>query len=140
MYYRSGNYELATDITQETFVKVWEKQFDNKDDKIKSLLYKIAGEMFISHLRREKNAKEYIKEIKLRFSDDYSDTDENNELKQKYEKALTRLPDKQRVVLLMNKMDGLTYKEIAENLNLGVKAVEKRMSSALKTLKKEVKG
>ena len=96
--------------------------------------------MFISHIRHETNAKEYIQEIKFRFSEEYSDIDENDELKQKYEKALTRLPDKQRVVLLMNKMDGLTYKEIAENLNLSVKAVEKRMSSALKTLKKEVKG
>ena len=45
------------------------------------------------------------------------------------------LTDKQRVALLMNKMEGLTYKEIAESLNLSQKAIEKRISQALSALK-----
>jgi RNA polymerase sigma-70 factor (ECF subfamily) len=57
LYYRSGNLELANDITQETFIKVWEKQFDYEEGKIKSLLYKIAGDNFVSHYLYCKNGK-----------------------------------------------------------------------------------
>ena len=39
IYYRSGDTELATDITREVFMKVWEKQFDLESGKIKRLLY-----------------------------------------------------------------------------------------------------
>ena len=63
------------------------------------------------------------------------DGDFYNEKKKEFEKALAELPEKQRTVLLMNKMGGLTYSEIAESLGLSNKAIEKRMGQALKTLK-----
>jgi RNA polymerase sigma-70 factor (ECF subfamily) len=53
-----------------------------------------------------------------------------------YTKALAALPEKQRTVFLMARMEGLTYKEIAERLNLSVKAIEKRMSLTLAHLRK----
>ena len=58
--------------------------------------------------------------------------------KKKFENVLNQLPEKQRVALLMNKMQGLTYKEIAESLNLSQKAIEKRISQALNTLKQNL--
>jgi RNA polymerase sigma-70 factor (ECF subfamily) len=45
------------------------------------------------------------------------------------------MPENQRVVFLMSRMEDLTYREIAERLELSIKAVEKRMSLALKLLK-----
>ena len=59
-----------------------------------------------------------------------------NELQANYAKALAALGEKQRTVFLMARMEGLKYHEIAERLNLSVKAVEKRMSIALGYLKK----
>jgi RNA polymerase sigma-70 factor (ECF subfamily) len=38
----------------------------------------------------------------------------------------------------MNRIDGLTYNEIADNLGLSVKAIEKRMKNALDELKKQI--
>jgi len=49
--------------------------------------------------------------------------------------AINGLSDPLREVFLMNSMSGHTYKEIAEILDLSVKAVEKRMTQALKFLK-----
>lgn len=140
LYYRSGDTELATDIAQEAFIKVWEKQFDYELKRIKALLYKISGDMFISHIRREKVAGKYQKEIKFTYKEENNDnTLEYEELKQNYEKALAKLPEKQRVVFLMSRMEELKYKEIAERLKISVKAVEKRMSIALSELKKTLK-
>ena len=50
--------------------------------------------------------------------------------------AIADLPENQRIVFLMNRLDKKTYKEIAELLDISVKAVEKRMHKALKELRK----
>lgn len=139
IYYRSGNAELATDIAQETFIKVWEKQFEYKEGQIKALLYKIASDYFINHLRHKKITEENITELKFRMIDSNAEDEEMDVLKVKYEKALAKLPEKQRIVFLMNKMGNYTYKEISDDLNLSVKAIEKRMSKAIKMLKDELR-
>jgi len=56
-------------------------------------------------------------------------------LKEKCEAALLKLSEKERIVFLMSRKDDLKYREIAERLNLSEKAIEKRMSQALKKLR-----
>ena len=56
----------------------------------------------------------------------------------KYEKILAQLPEGQRTVYLMSRLEALNYKEIAIRLGIGVKAVEKRMSNALSTLRQKL--
>lgn len=141
MYYRCNDADLATDIAQEAFMKVWEKRETLKQDYIKSLLYKIAGDILISQFRKNDVAAKYVDHEKfaLTFKNDSVDQElEYAELKQNYERALAKLPEKQRSVFLMSRMEELTYKEIAERLELSVKAVEKRMGIALATLKEQL--
>ena len=54
VYYRSGDADMATDISQETFLKIWEKQLGDGHKNIRALLFKIAGDLFISQFRRDK--------------------------------------------------------------------------------------
>ena len=61
------------------------------------------------------------------------------EFKERLEEAISQLPDKQRTVFLMNRIDKKTYREIAELEGVSVKAIEKRMGMALKTLRKLTK-
>ena len=140
IYYRSGDAELASDIAQDAFMKLWEKQKLFVKGKTKSLLYKIAGDILISHVRKMNNQRTFLEGVKFAFS---SPDDDNNidytELKEYYEKALGKLTENQRTVFLMNRMEGLTYKEIATCLDISVKAIEKRMSKAIAELKKNIK-
>ena len=138
VYYRSGDKEIATDIAQDVFTRIWEKRQKLTTD-IKGLLFKIASDAFISGKRKEQNKLLFNKTFQLDYS--VSTTEESifyNELKDKYELALTKLPEKQRVVFLMSRIDNLKYNEIAERLKLSTKAVEKRMSQALNFLRQEI--
>lgn len=138
LYYRSGDQNLSQDIAQNVFMKIWNKKIDTSTGNIKGLLFKIGSDEFINHYRRLKVERDYLdsQDFKLVHEDD----NENHffEKKKRFEKALQSLTEKQRVALLMNKMEGLTYKEIAESLNLSQKAIEKRIGQALSNLKKNL--
>jgi RNA polymerase sigma factor (sigma-70 family) len=137
LFYRGADKELATDLAQEVFMRIWEKQLAIEPKGILRLLYKIAGDMFISRYRRETLELNYRKTLK--YNDSNVTPEERlqyNELKENYAKALAQLSEKQRAVFLMSRMEGLKYHEIAERLNISVKAVEKRMSNTIAYLKK----
>jgi len=138
--YRSGNEEMATDIAQETFLRVWEKQMSIDLKTVKGLLFKISGDIFISQYRRQKTAFNFFNAFQP-ADKSVTPEDELNfrELKKAYENALESMPEKQRTVFLMNRIDELKYKEIADQLEISVKAIEKRMSQALAHLKVHLK-
>ena len=130
---------MATDIAQETFLKIWEKQPPAEQDNLTGLLFKIAGDNFVSQYRKQK----VISKFRLNTRPDTlagSPEDQMvfEELKKRYETALAGLPENQRTVFLMSRIDQLKYHEIAERIGLSVKAVEKRMSLALASLKKAI--
>ncbi len=140
IYYRSGDADLATDLAQEVFMHLWEKQPDYHPKATVGLLYKMASDEFISHYRRQKLELNYKSALSFKLQDVSPEEElEYKELQQKYEKVLAGLSEKQRVVFLMSRMDGLKYHEIAERLRISVKAVEKRMKYALDDLKSKIK-
>lgn len=139
LYFRSGDRVISTDLAQDTFLRIWEKQIKLDTVKDVGLLYKIAGDLIISHFRRDRLSKGITKELRFDHEDAGPQEDlQYKELKNAYEKALKRMPEKQRVVFLMSRMDEMTYQEIASRLSLSVKAIEKRMSAALAQLRKEI--
>jgi RNA polymerase sigma factor (sigma-70 family) len=141
LFYRGAEKEQASDLAQDVFLRIWEKQLNVDPKTALRLLYKIAGDMFVSHYRRETLAMNYRISLKNDLVD-FTPEDQlrYNELFVNYTKALASLSEKQRTVFLMARMEGLKYHEIAERLNLSVKAVEKRMSITLAYLKKTLLG
>ena len=139
IFYRSGDQELATDVAQETFLTLWEKTPKLVNGNIKALLFKIAGDIFISHLRKRKVVLKYkAKFVDEEFSESPYDLMHYKELLRNYEITLESLPEKQRTVFLLSRMDGMKYFEIADNLGISAKAVEKRMKNALEYLRKAI--
>ena len=63
---------------------------------------------------------------------------ESMELEEKIMEAVDTLPEKCREVFELNRFEGLTYSEVAEQLNISVKTVENQMSKALKILREKL--
>lgn len=138
--YRSGNEDVATDIAQETFLKIWEKQTAIDPAKVKGLLLKIAGDLYISQYRRAQLSYNFFNTYRPHHKTETPEDEMHfQELQTAYENALRTMPEKQRDVFLMNRIDELKYWEIAGQLNVSVKAIEKRMSQALEHLKTHLK-
>ncbi len=140
VFIRSGNIELATDLAQETFLKIWEKQQTIQPGKVKGLLFKIANDLFVSHYRKEKRSFEFFNHYQFNaLSDSPEDEMEFEQLKENYRVALEGMPENQRTVFLMSRIENLKYVEIAEMTGISVKALEKRMSKALEYLRVNLK-
>jgi len=140
IFYRCGDVDAASDMAQDVFMKIWEKRDQIDTSQIKALLYKISNDMVISNYRKNTTRLDYEQSMTTNNEPQLSPEEELNfqELSASYAKALEQMPEIQRVVFLMNRNDEMKYQEIAECLQLSVKAVEKRMSGALQYLRTQL--
>ncbi|WP_346854470.1 RNA polymerase sigma-70 factor [uncultured Draconibacterium sp.] len=139
VYYKTGDMEVAEDVVQDTFVKIWEKKDEIRPNTVKALLYTIAGNLCKNRFEHQQVVFEFANNYKHEFNNSSPEFElELKEFKAKLQGAIEKLNEKNRTVFLMNRIDGLTYKQIAENLELSVKAVEKRMKNALSELKETI--
>lgn len=140
LYYKSGNYSGAEDLMQDAFAKLWKECAKVSFEKAKSYLFTIATNAFLNEIKHEKVVLKFEKRGHSQLTKESPQyLLEEEEFKQKLERAIAALPEGQREVFLMNRIDKMKYKEIAEHLNLSVKAIEKRMNKALVELRKIAK-
>jgi len=137
VYYRCGDPEMASDVAQDVFMRIWEKRFDWNGNDLKPLLYKIASDCYISNFRKEQCRMNFEQSMVTTVDVAYSPDEEMsfNELAATYKRVLEQMSEKQRAIFLMNREDGMKYAEIALSLQISVKSVEKYMSAALRILK-----
>ena len=137
IYFKCKDKQLAQDIVQDSFVKYWDKMENIGEGKEKSYLFTTAKNLLFNNFEHKKVVEKYQNSQPTisRSSTPLFDL-EVSEFKVKLENAIAGLPDKQREVFLMHRIEGYKYKEISELLELSQKAVEKRMSQALITLRK----
>ena len=136
LYYKSGSIEQAEDLTQEAFLILWKKRDNIDPDKVKSYLYTIANNLFLNEVKHQKVVMKFNQQpVSSTSYETPQYLMEEDEFRSKLEAAIGALPEKNREVFLMNRIDKLTYKEIADRLGLSVKAVEKRMHRALQELR-----
>lgn len=140
IYYKFGNEEKAYDAVQEAFVKLWENCKKVTPEKAKAYVYTIANNLYLNVLKAEKVRLKYAKSVKPLYIESPEFLLEEKEFKQKLDRALAELPENQRVTFLLNRIDGKKYAEIAVLEGVSVKAIEKRMHLALKSLRAQIDG
>ncbi len=140
IYYKFGNEEKANDAVQEAFLKLWENCAKVNPDKAKSFLYTVANNLSLNVIKAEKVR---LKHASSSLEVSYESPEyilEQQQYQEKLDIALNSLPENQRSTFLLNRIDGKKYAEIAEMEGISIKAVEKRMHLALKTLRDQIEG
>ncbi|THV60063.1 sigma-70 family RNA polymerase sigma factor [Flagellimonas alvinocaridis] len=141
IYYKFGNAEKANDAVQEAFVKLWENCAKVSPEKAKSYVYTIANNLYLNVIKAEKVRLKYANSVNEQSSNLSPEfLMEEKQYKEKLENALNALPENQRTTFLLNRIDGKKYAEIAEMEGVSVKAIEKRMHLALKSLREQIDG
>lgn len=139
LYYKLGDREMAEDIAQEAFIKLWEKRKDIRMSTVKTFVFTIGNNLAINHLKHMQVRYNFANRSVSMHSDQTPEyLMQEKEFKEKLESVIASMPEGSREVFLMNRLEDLKYAEIAEMLELSVKAVEKRMSKALQILRDEL--
>jgi RNA polymerase sigma-70 factor (ECF subfamily) len=140
VFYRCGDIEMASDVAQDVFMRLWEKRFSLNGFPIKPLLCKMANDCFVNDYRKNLRRMSFEQSVAPDEDSVYTPEDELSfsELTAAYAKALEQLPKKQRMIFLMSREDGMKYAEISDRLRISVKAVEKNVSAALRFLRKKL--
>lgn len=133
LYYSFGDLEKAENFTQDAFIKLWKNCAGIAIEKARSFLFTTAKRLFLDDIAHQK--------VQLKFQDRAKTKNEKSEgadealmgqeFKEALESAISSLPEKQRTVFLMNRIDKMKYAEIAEALDISVKTVEKHVSQSL---------
>ena len=136
LFYKTGNLSLAQDLTQEAFTRLWQNCASVLPGSAKAYVFKTANNLLINEYKHQKVV---FKFQSLPQSSTNKESPEflleHKELKEQLEEAIATLPEKQRVVFLMSRIEKKTYKEIAGIVGISKQAVEKRMYNALDTLR-----
>lgn len=134
-----GNKIDAEDITQEVFIKIYKnlKNFKFRSS-LKTWIYRITLNTAISAYRRLKKNKIVNYDDKLKVVDIKENSADFGEIESKdiLNSLLGKLDYKYRICLILRELEGLSYKEIAEALNININTVRTHLMRARKELLK----
>ena len=139
----------ANDLVQECFVKLWEKRSTIKPaQSVESLLFVMLRNRCLNYLRDQKihGAEKNINtleenELQHLYQLDFTGKEEKTleeKLVEAIRKSVENLPEKRKIVFLKAKIEGKKNKEVAEELGISVKAVEKHLHQAKEQIRQEM--
>ncbi len=130
----------AEELVQDVFVKLWENR-KNLDEKLSfsGYLFTIARNTIFNQSRKKVNERAYFDYVKTFITSSSSKTEEDliyADVKAIVDKVVEELPPQRKRIYKMSREKGLTYREIANEINLSERTVEAHLRLALKTLSK----
>ena len=147
----TGNLAEAQDISQEVFLKAFERFADLRDNpRAPGWLKTVAVNLSLNHLSRHRSrwilfsdyfrADEEGKEPEIEFvaPDNVEEDLDRTERRQCVEQALRKLPDAQRVPLVLFHLEGLKYEEIAAKLGISLGKVKTDIFRGRDSLRKKL--
>lgn len=130
-----GSAALAEDLVQQLFLQLYEKEVLSKVTYPERYLLRCVKFKCIDYHRTKRSKKEIRLElIPDGFLDQSSDISEED-IEPLLHYFASKLPPKTREVFLLSRDSGMTYKEIAQELNISVKTVEAQMGRALRQMR-----
>ncbi len=138
--------EAAKDIVQDVFLKLWTDQHLVVSRSLNGLLFTMIRNKCLQQIEKQKIRINYQESSALRLKEDeilFYSTEASSlielEMQEQLQKAINDLPDKCREVFILSRYHEKMNKEIAEELDISIKTVEKHISNALRLIRTELK-
>jgi len=135
------DHDDANEVVQDIFMKLWEKRKDIEiRTSINSYLYRAVYNNSLQLLKRKKLDLKY-KNYKLHNNNESINPSEEmiaTELNHKIALLLDSLPENCKRIFKMNRIDGMKYREISDQLSISIKTVEANMTKALKIFRENL--
>lgn len=139
-----GRADEAEDVVQDAFLKLWHKPGlynEARGAKFTTWFYRVVTNQALDHMRKHKpeaggEVLEYMADHALRQDDAIAATEEQKAV----EAAIQSLPERQKAALNLCFYEGLSNKEAAEVLGVGVKALESLLIRAKTGLRDKLTG
>ena len=139
LYYKFGAQLSPKDKVQDAFIKLWDNCKKVPPEKAKSFLFTTANNLMLNAVAHQKVVLKHQNKPQRHSTNESPEfIIEEKQYNDKLQKALDNLTEAQRIAFLMNRAEGKRFKEIAELLDISVKAVEKRIYGALKKLREDI--
>ncbi|TKG97043.1 RNA polymerase sigma-70 factor [Puteibacter caeruleilacunae] len=133
--------QQAEDIVTECFIRIWEKRASIKiSHSLKNYLVLTVRNAVFSHLRKPeaKITLELPEEVNEIIVDEEVNVLQHEQFLARLKKAIDKLPDQRKKILEMAAYGNMSYKEIAETLDISLNTVKTQMSRAYRSLKEEL--
>jgi len=132
--------ELAEDIVQNVFYKLWERmEVLNFSDSLAAYLYRAVYNESLNALKHNKVKRVYQTYIHRHMKDQTDPAAHKKvqlgELEQRLRAAINELPEQCRAIFQMSRFEDLRYRDIGDRLGISVKTVENQMGKALRILR-----
>lgn len=144
----TGNEAISQDLVHETFIKFWENRHRLEGDSYDALLFRITRNLCFNYLKHQKvvenksinlkNCRQWEELYRIEFVRDDPYLLIEKELEEQFLEIVNDLPDRCREVFILSRMNGMKNKEIALELDLSLKAIEKHMSHALRIFRSKL--
>lgn len=136
--------EQSEELVQDVFVNVWEKRANvNPEASFKNYMITAVRNRCYNHIKAKKKThsidddETWQEEL---VADTRTESRVNfNEMRRAIEAAIDKLPEQCKIIFQLSRYEGMSYKEIAEALDLAPKTVENQVGRALKMLRVELK-
>ncbi len=126
--------ELAEDVTQELFLKLFISPPDSSVRNPRAFVFKMAHNLSIDALRKH-SREDFVESLPIT-----DDSMQNMALRMDLETALLRLPDAEREIVSMHLNGALSFREIAQIMRLSIPAIYRRYRKAIKTVQDYLNG
>lgn len=133
--------EAAEEAVQEAFIKVWESRaFIRENENFQGFLFIITRNLIFNQKRKHFNEDFYKMSVLAALEQSY-DIDEEidaKNLSEYIDRLIDELPPQRRLIFILSRKEYKSYKEIAFQLNISEKTVERQINEAIKFLKKNI--
>jgi RNA polymerase sigma-70 factor (family 1) len=133
----------AEELVQSVFLKLWENYKNlKKETSFKSYLFTIAYHDICKLFRKRNYQQKFISDTIYENSHSSDETEESidyHSLLERFEKAVNKLPERQRIIILKSRIEGKSTKKIAEELGLSPGTIDNYISESLKFIRNLLK-